>query len=197
MIRQSEHEQLKRFVRIADLPQLDRACNRISDACPACTSSLPQGAQDLRCRRPLAVHEKPHLVGRHFGHTQPLQHHHRRGKQMQNASPRARKGTALAGVGVEGYIGCVELAPPGTDSCALSRPNPWIERSTELTPRACRNPWTELAEVTRHLHLLCSSAPMAGRGRGQIGHAPASDRRRIVLPACAAPTGRRKTKEWV
>jgi hypothetical protein len=80
--------------------------------------------QDLRCRRPFAVQEKAHLVGRHFSHAQPLEHYHRRGKQIQNASLRACKDVALAGVGLENGVGCVGLALPGVSSGALSWPNP-------------------------------------------------------------------------
>lgn len=54
----------------------------------------------------------------------------------QNASHRARKSAALAGVGFEGcVVGCVGLALPGAHFYALSRPNPWIE----------------LVEITGHL----------------------------------------------
>jgi hypothetical protein len=40
-----------------------------------------------------------------------------------NASLRAHKSTVLAGVGFESYVGCFGLAPPGVNSCVLSRPN--------------------------------------------------------------------------
>jgi hypothetical protein len=45
---------------------------------------------------------------------------------VQNASLRARKSTALAGVGFENSVSWVGLAPPEANFCALSRPNPGI-----------------------------------------------------------------------
>jgi len=81
-----------------------QSVRRIGDTWPERASCLSQGAQDLRYRRPLAVHEKAHaedlgpspqgsndaqdeqdqadgnLVKRYFGHAQSLQHHHRRGQ---------------------------------------------------------------------------------------------------------------------
>jgi hypothetical protein len=58
-------------------------------------------------------------------------------KRIQNASLRAHKGAALAGVGVENCVGCLGLPLPGMHSCAPSRPRPW----------------TELVEITRHVQL--------------------------------------------
>lgn len=47
------------------------------------------------------------------------------------------RNTASADIQFESYVGCFGLAPPGANSRAISQSNPWIE----------------LAEITRHLHL--------------------------------------------
>jgi hypothetical protein len=41
----------------------------------------------------------------------------------KNANLKARKGTALASVGVGSDVGCVGMAPPEVRFCALSCPN--------------------------------------------------------------------------